>query len=54
MNIQNAHFNRPDDKTKPMQILSLQTKEKIISKAAASSKLVEKDSLAIIMKQAKL
>ena len=33
-----------------MQILSLQTKEKVISKAAASPKLVEKDSLAIIMK----
>ena len=33
-----------------MQVLSLQTKEKVISKAAASPKLVEKDSLAIIMK----
>ena len=49
-NIPNVHFNRPDDRTKPMQVLSLQTKEKVISKAAASPKLVEKDSLAIIMK----
>ena len=49
-NIPNVHFNRPDDRTKPMQVLSLQTKEKVISKAAASSKVVEKDSLVIIMK----
>ena len=49
-NIPNVHFNRPDDRTKPLQVLSLQTKEKVISRAAASPKLVEKDSLAIIMK----
>ena len=49
-NIPNLHFNRPHDRTNPVQVLSLQTEEKVISKAAASLKLVEKDSLAIIIK----
>ena len=40
-NIPNVHFNRPDNRAKPMQVLSLQTKEKVISKATASPKLVE-------------
>ena len=50
-NIPNVHFNRPNDRTKPIQVLSLQTKEKVISKAAAFPKLVDKDSLPIIMKE---
>ena len=53
-NVTNVHFNRPNDRTKPVQVLSLRTKEKVISKAATSSTLFEKDSLTIIMKAAQI
>ena len=48
------HFSWSNDRTKPVQVLSLRTKEKVISKAVTSSTLVEKDSVTIIMKTAQI
>ena len=53
-NIKDIHFNRPSDRTKPMQILSTKTKVQILSEVAKLNSHGQSSDIKILLQAAKI